>query len=424
MKVTFCTYDAPTFTGGPNSWLRRLLPTLRTLGIESEVLFFINSPLPADCPCLSALRKQGFTCHSFPFQSTTPQQVRWILSKLKQNPPDIFVPNLIVGALYASRWVKEAGIPTVGVLHSDDDFYTGVTQEFIFGEEVYQLSAVVCVSDFLTQTVLNSGRTTSVVIKIPCGVPVPSVIAQKPTNSLRLIYLGRLVEEQKQISKLTSALCRALRSVPNTEALIFGEGPAKANVQALLSSEGKGLPICLGDFVDNSKIQDVLAKAHVLVLLSDYEGLPVALMEAMACGVVPVCLNIRSGITELVEHDVTGLLVNNREEEFIAAIRHIATEAGCWERLSQAARAKVVSSYANDSCASDWADLFFTLQQKASTKQSLVCPKALTLPASNPLLASFDRRDSSWWTDITQRLRRQVNAFRKISLRLITNNFI
>lgn len=420
MKVTFCTYDDPSFTGGPNSWLRNLLPTLRKLGIESEILFFINAPSASECPCLIALSEQGFSCHSFPIQSTTEQQIRWILSHLQKSPPDVFVPNLIVGALYASRWVKEAGIPTVGVLHSDDDYYRGIAKTFVMGQATYQLSAAVCVSDFLAQSVMGWGNTRSTIAKIPCGVPLPTVTARQPTDTLRIVYLGRLVEEQKQISKLTTALCRAIRSVPNTEAVIFGDGSAKANVEAILASEGKGLPVDLGGLVDNTKIQDTLAAAHVLVLLSDYEGLPISLMEAMACGVVPVCLNIRSGISELVEHDVTGLLVNDRADDFVAAIQRLADEAGCWERLSKAARTKVSTAYSNDACAVAWAELLSSLQQQPPTPQPISLPKTIHLPPVHPALAHFDRRPASFWTKATQGVRQRAGAMKRMSLRLVT----
>jgi hypothetical protein len=176
--------------------------------------------------------------------------------------------------------------------------------------------------------------------------------------------------------------------------------------------------------VDNAKIQATLAEAHVLVLLSDYEGLPVALAEAMACGVVPVCLNIRSGISELVEHNVTGLLVSDREDDFVSAIRQIATEAGCWERLSHAARAKVSAFYSNDFCASAWAELFLMLQRQAPEKQPLPQPKALILPPANPALALFDQRPSSLWTRATQGLRRRVSTLKRMSLRSVTNNLL
>ncbi|QUV81159.1 glycosyltransferase [Chloracidobacterium sp. D] len=60
--------------------------------------------------------------------------------------------------------------------------------------------------------------------------------------------------------------------------------------------------------VDNARIQALMAEHHMFVLLSDYEGLPIALMEAMATGLVPICTAMRSGIGQLVVDGVTGCM--------------------------------------------------------------------------------------------------------------------
>jgi hypothetical protein len=76
----------------------------------------------------------------------TERHVQWILDRVVEDPPDVFVPNLMVPAFYAGRWVRQAGIPTVGVLHSDDCFHRGIVSEFVCGSNAYRLSALVCVS--------------------------------------------------------------------------------------------------------------------------------------------------------------------------------------------------------------------------------------------------------------------------------------
>jgi colanic acid/amylovoran biosynthesis glycosyltransferase len=84
-------------------------------------------------------------------------------------------------------------------------------------------------------------------------------------------------------------------------------------------------------------------------------------MEAMAAGLVPVCLNIRSGVPELVEHNITGLLVNDRSDGFLDAVRLLRSETGLWERLSKAARTKIESEYSYQKTADRWIELFTEL---------------------------------------------------------------
>ena len=224
MKVTFCVYDWHNFFGGTNTWLRRLLPALRNRGIESNVIFLALSP-EQECTLLPMLREKGFECFVISSPHYTEDRMNWILEKLVEHPPDIFVPNYMVPALYASRWVQEAGIPTIGVLHSDDDYFRGIQHEFVFGHSEYKLSSIVCVSKVLEDEVLRSHPQKTLVRRIPYGVPVPQQVASSPVKNLKIAYLGRFVETQKRISEVTHALCRATKEVSGTEAIMYGDGP-------------------------------------------------------------------------------------------------------------------------------------------------------------------------------------------------------
>jgi glycosyltransferase involved in cell wall biosynthesis len=97
--------------------------------------------------------------------------------------------------------------------------------------------------------------------------------------------------------------------------------------------------------------------ASVLVLLSDYEGLPIALLEAMACGLIPVCLRIRSGVGQLIEQGKTGFLVDDRGDDFVATIRAIASDSELRSRVSRAARERIVAQYSDEVNGSRWAAL-------------------------------------------------------------------
>ncbi len=391
LKVTFCAYDSPGTMGGPVAWIQRLFPALRARGIESRCLFLTWGEVGSTT---LALRAQGFDCPAVPCHDHTEKRLRWILEQLRETPPHVFVPNLVLPAFFAGRWVRSAGIPTVGVLHSDDRFYRGLQGEFVFGRREYCLSAVVCVSQELEQQVLSAHPRHTRVRRIPCGAPLPPARVERHPRNLRLAYVGRLVEEAKRISELTRAFCRVVHEVPDTEAVLYGDGEDKGTVESILATEAKGLPVKMGGRVDSDRIQDQLLQCDVIVLLSDYEGLPIALMEAMACGCVPVCLRIRSGIPELVEDGVTGLLVNDRGDSFVAAIRRLREEPGLWERLSRAARAKIEAEYSSEFCAGQWADLLRSLHANSGPRRPIKIPRRIKLPPTHPGFAHEDPRPS------------------------------
>ena len=224
MKVTFCTRDYASVSGGHNTWLCRFLPDLRRRGIESRVLCF-HSSSKEEFPTARSLRQAGFSCATVSEEEIkyTEQRVRWILDRLAEDPPDVFVSSAVYpAAYYAGRWLREVGIPTVGICHGGGmmNFYQGLLDEFVLDRADYQVSAFVCISKFLEQDVLERHPNGIQVRSISYGVPLLEHVAQKPNGRLRLAYLGRLAEEQKRISEVIHGLCRAAREVPGTEALI------------------------------------------------------------------------------------------------------------------------------------------------------------------------------------------------------------
>jgi len=356
MRVSFTTFDAPDFVGGPNSWLRRVVPFLQQAGWLVDVYLVIERGPPEACPCYRALTDLGVRCKAMPSSATMFAQVQWLLQELAESPPSVFVINLSGVGYLATRWIARAGIPTIGIIHSDDAFYDRILSDFVVGPASTCLSDLVCVSEFLYRAAAKAETGTAVHL-IPYGVPIPLQTADLSTTPLRLIYVGRLVEEQKQILSVTRALCRAVREVPGTEAVIYGNGPDRERVRRCLEQENVGERVRLGGQVDNADIQRVMLDASVLVLLSDYEGLPIALLEAMACGLVPVCLRIRSGVGQLIEQGKSGFLVDNRGDGFVSAIRSVAADAELRLRISRAARERIVAEYSVAANASRWTGL-------------------------------------------------------------------
>src|SRR5262249_58462022 len=100
-------------------------------------------------------------------------------------------------------------------------------------------------------------------------------------------------------------------------------------------------PVHLVGFVDNDQIQKRLLECHAVVLLSDWEGLGLALLEGMACGVVPIALRGAPGVTEFVVDGLTGLLASDRGDGFVAAVRRLRGNPAVLVRMARPAHAKL-----------------------------------------------------------------------------------
>ena len=87
-------------------------------------------------------------------------------------------------------------------------------------------------------------------------------------------------------------------------------------------------------------ISELCNCADLFVFMSHQEGLPVALMEAMACGLPVVCSNIR-GNTDLIADGVTGLIADNTPEKLAESINTMRKDTALRDRLATAALQKI-----------------------------------------------------------------------------------
>jgi colanic acid/amylovoran biosynthesis glycosyltransferase len=395
INVTLCAYDAPNNMDGPTSWMKRLLPYLRSNGIETRILFIAahSKPLPA----YEYFTAAGFACKLVYWELFNEEKITRILEDLQQHPPDIFIPNYFPEACHAARWAKAAGIPTISILHNDDDFHLALATEFAPVKGEPALDMIVGVSKMITAMVQTAGVHSSTAVKwIPYGAPLPpATTTLDDASPLKLVYAGRMVEPQKRISELAKAFCRVAAEVPGTECVMYGSGRELQLALDVLEQKGKGLPVTYGGPLETAQVQPHFLQNHIFVLLSDFEGIPISLMEAMGCGLVPVCLNIRSGMTELIINGETGFLVNDRGDSFVASIRQLKSDYALWRNMSAAARQKMSSEYSGDVCNRQWLDLLTSMAaEKKATKQvqvpSIKELKKLYYPAvfkrsSNPM---------------------------------------
>jgi glycosyltransferase involved in cell wall biosynthesis len=373
MKVTICAFDAPNNLDGPTTWIKRLLPYFREKNIETRIIFLAAND--KDLPAYNYFVKEGFACKLIYWESFNDEKILAILDDIKNFPPDIFIANYFAIPLTACKWIKKAGIPTVMVLHNDNQYHYDLVKKFAANNDENDVSSVVCVSNLIQEISRKTAPNHSSIKYIPIGAPVTSTVTTlKEGKVLKVVYAGRIEEKQKKIAEVTHAFCNAAKEVPGTSYTIYGHGSAVPAVKAIINKFGKGLPVKFEGKLKSTEVQAHLLQNHVFVLLSDFEGLPITLMEAMSCGVVPVCTNIRSGITDLVTNNVEGILVNDRKQEFTEAIKTLKDDSALWQRMSKAARQKILTSYSVESCSDQWVILLNALLQTAGKKTTLIIP--------------------------------------------------
>lgn len=165
--------------------------------------------------------------------------------------------------------------------------------------------------DFFDESV----RTKSVVIHNSVEVPVDKYPVPEYRRK-RIVSAGRL-HEQKNYDLLIDAFAKIAKDIPEYELVIYGDGDLRDSLQKKIHGYGLNeqislLPACK-DLWDN--IQD----ASLFVLSSDFEGMPNALMEAMALGIPSVSTDCRpGGARTLIEDGVNGFVVPRMNVDALA----------------------------------------------------------------------------------------------------------
>ena len=172
-----------------------------------------------------------------------------------------------------------------------------------------QLLAILPVQDWLKVVVVRCGLSLD-------DVPVPPPRIRESDDPLRVLCVGRLVPEKGQ-AILLQAVAELRRQKHACELILVGDGPDRGTLEELGRELGISDDIRFLGAVGQDEIHNWFEWADVFCLPSFAEGLPVVIMEAMASG-VPVVTTRITGIPELIEHGVTGLLVPPGRPEAIA----------------------------------------------------------------------------------------------------------
>lgn len=139
---------------------------------------------------------------------------------------------------------------------------------------------------------------------IPNGVPLERfALPRRPVRG-RILMVGRLAPPKRPDLALR-ALASVLERVPEAELHIVGDGPLRPDAERLAGELGLGEK---ARFLGNrDDVPELLAEAECALLASDYEGCPLAVVEAMAAGVA-VAATAVGGTGELVREGSTGAL--------------------------------------------------------------------------------------------------------------------
>lgn len=242
------------------------------------------------------------------------------------------------------------GIPFSFTAHAHDIY----VDRTMLDEKIRAASFVAAISEYNRRLLRELyGDDAANVVVIHCGADL-SVFKPRPaaprSGPFTFVTVARL-EEMKGHTYLIDAYAKLKQEGVDFRALFIGEGKTRAAIQDQIERLGLADQVSLLGLQPRDRVSDLLAEADAVVMpsitVSDghQEGIPVALMEALAME-RPVIATAISGIPELVLDGQTGLLVPERDVDALAdALLRLYQSPELRRELGVAGRAKVLAEF-------------------------------------------------------------------------------
>jgi glycosyltransferase involved in cell wall biosynthesis len=276
---------------------------------------------------------------------------RPILATLRRRPVHVLHSHKIGSNVWGSVLGSLAGVPVV-VAHEHTWSFEGQPHRRLLDRYVVApgADAIVAVSEADRERMIEIERIPPERIRyIPNGiVPLPAgdgagVRAELgiPADAPLVGAVGAL-RPQKAFPVLVDAAVRLREQVPGIRVVIAGGGPQETLLGYIAEAGAGDVVSLLGPRTD---IPDVLAALDVFVNSSDFEGQPIAILEAMEAA-LPVVATSVGGVPDLIQDGLHGRLVPRRDAEALAgAIRGLLADRDAARAMGERARARRRSEF-------------------------------------------------------------------------------
>lgn len=226
---------------------------------------------------------------SWEFEFGTEQYRANVYKKLLVGHVPSGVPVILSddSAIWAVSELLKGTYKFVGVLHADEYVYYEMALRYHTSIDVWT-----CVSQRVKKKLReHQAFNEKDIWVIPCGIFIPENM--RPENdhvgeTARLVYVGRLTEYQKRISDLLGIAGLLKKQNVNFHIEIIGDGDDRLSLEQKCISESLSADISFKGWLSKSDIYSILFRSDLLLLTSDFEGMPIAVMEGLSagCGII------------------------------------------------------------------------------------------------------------------------------------------
>jgi glycosyltransferase involved in cell wall biosynthesis len=236
------------------------------------------------------------------------KSLRYILHIISIFQPDVIASHSSKTGLLARLASQITKIPCVFTAHGWS-FTTGVPQPnrsiYLWLEKLTASWAdkIICVSEYDRQIGIQAGMNPEKLITIHNGMKDTSIdLRANPasSNPIKIAMIARFDQQKDHVT-----LIKAIQDI-DAELILVGEGPRVNNIRQQVEKLGISNKVQFLGF--RQDIAQILAQVQIYTLISNWEGLPCTIIEAMRAG-LPVIASDVGGVKEIVIEDETGYLI-------------------------------------------------------------------------------------------------------------------
>lgn len=251
-------------------------------------------------------------------------------------------PVATVGMLTAAAW----GFTYSLTIHGPEEFYD--VQESYLPQKIEGASFIFCISNFCRSQLMKYSHPSHwskfQVLRLGVNPDEFKPVPRATRDTTHVICVGRLVPAKGQLVLLQAA-ARLLSQGHLFHLTFIGTGPDKDHLQQFVDSSALKPYVTFCGALNHEDTRRQLENADIFALPSFAEGVPIALMEAMAME-IPCVSTVIAGIPELIRNDEDGLLVPASSADDLAnALQLLLIDEDLRKKLGASARRRVLELY-------------------------------------------------------------------------------
>lgn len=184
----------------------------------------------------------------------------------------------------------------------------------------------------------------------------PADIGSEAVKKYDLVCVGNLIPS-KRVDLLVEIVSHVRQTLPNLRVAVVGDGPERDKIINLVAEHQLHEVVDMLGYCTQPEIVRCLQQSRAFIMTTELEGLPMAMIEAISCG-LPVIMPDINDVTDVAKHGENAWIVNPPTvENYVQAVLKILTDEAVYKRLAQGAldyRHKFARDFTAENVAKIW----------------------------------------------------------------------